>query len=204
MSGMEWNKIFAAVLVAGIVAMLSGFVAGKFVHPDELEANAFPIEGVSSGVAAIAKPKGPAPIMHLIAQANVEKGKKLSQACAACHSFDKGGPAKVGPNLWNVVGGPKASKGGFSYSSTLAEMGGAWSYDSLNKFLYKPKSYVPNTKMNFIGLKKPEDRAAMIAWMRTLADTPPPLPTQGQIDEEIAELAPPEAVDEPAAEEAAH
>ncbi len=194
MSSFELNKIFAAVLVAGIVAMLAGFVAEKVVHPEELEKDAVEIEGSAmvSGGGEI-KAQLPEPAIHLIASADIARGAKLTKACAACHSFEKGGPIKQGPNLWGVVGSNKASKAGFSYSTAMTEHGGKWSYTQLNHFLWKPKKFIPGTKMTFVGLKSPEDRAAVIAWLRTNSDNPPPLPTEAEIKAEQAELAPPEA-----------
>ena len=192
MSGLEFNKVFAAVLVAGIVAMLSGFVAENLVHPHALEGDAVAIDGEAADAGGGAtKAAFPEPILGLLAAADVAKGEKISKACAACHSFDKGGAAKVGPNLYNVLGGPKAHMGGFAYSDTLKGMGGTWTYADLNQFLWKPKSLVNGTKMNFAGLKKPEDRAAVIAWLRTLSDSPKALPGEGEISAEAAKFAAP-------------
>lgn len=183
--GMKFNKIFAALLVAGIVAMLGGFVSKTLVHAETPDKPGFPVEAAEGGTgAAAAAPKGPEPVLGLIAAANVEQGQKLAKACAACHTFDKGGPNRVGPNLWGVVNRAKGKHEGFSYSSAMAEKGGAWGYADLNHFLYKPKDYVAGTKMTFAGIKKPEDRAAVIAWLRTLADSAPALPSQGEIDAE--------------------
>ena len=190
---LEFNKIFAALLVAGITAGTASFVSGLVMHPHELEEDAVPIEGVEVVAGAPAGPTGPEPVLHLIAAADVARGEKLSKACAACHSFDKGGANAVGPNMWNVLGRTKASHAGFSYSDALSGMEGQWGYEELNKFLYKPKDYVPGTKMNYIGIKKPEDRAAMIAWLRTLHDGSPALPSDAEIAAEKAELAPEEA-----------
>ena len=188
---MELNKIFAAVLVAGIVAMLGGFVSKQFVHAEPLAAQAYPIEAteVSADASAAAAPSGPEPILALLATANVEQGQKLAKACAACHAFEKGAPNKVGPALWGVVGAEKGKHAGFSYSSAMASKGGKWTYADLNHFLWKPKDFVAGTKMTFAGLKKAEERAAVIAWLRTLADSPAPLP--GAAD--IAAEAPPAA-----------
>lgn len=190
MSSFELNKIFAAVLVAGIVAMLSGFIAEQMVHPHGLETNAVEIEGapeVSAGGAA--GPTLPEPILDLIATADVAKGQNLSKACAACHSFNQGEAAKIGPNLWNTVG---ANKGGhdFAYSDDMKKHGGTWTYEELNHFLWKPKSLIPGTKMTYIGIKKPADRAAAIAWLRTLSSSPKPLPTEAEIAQEKADFAP--------------
>lgn len=167
---MEQNKILAAVLVAGITAYLAGFISHGFYHSDIPEENAYHIEvaDVSNAAAVTATPKGPEPIADLIATAEAERGKKLSRACAACHTFDQGGSNGIGPNLYGVFGRAKASHGGFSYSDALKDLGGSWDVDALNHFLYKPKDYAPGTKMNYIGMKKPEDRAAMVAWLKTL------------------------------------
>lgn len=206
MGGMEFNKIFAALLVAGIVAMLSGFVAKKLTTAHELEENAYKIEGVETAAGGGSKKvKLAEPVLAMIADADVARGQKVSKACAACHTFDNGGANGVGPNMWNIIGRAKDSVGGFTYSGTLKEQGGnTWTYAELNKFLWKPKKYAPGTKMNYIGLKKPEDRAAMIAWLRTLAPSPKPLPSTAEIAAEEKELAPPEAEkaeEEPAVEE---
>lgn len=166
---LENNKVFAAVLVAGIVAMLAGFIAKKVVHSEELAEDAYPIEVAEvTASGAPAAPVGPDPIANLIAAADITKGQKLSKACAACHSFDKGGPNKIGPNLWNIYNAPVAKKSGFAYSDALIAHGGKWSVDELNAFLWKPKKHIKGTKMNYIGMKKPEDRAAMVKYLQSL------------------------------------
>lgn len=202
MNNMEFNKIFAAILVAGIIASLSGFISHKLVHPHELQENAYKIEGVAAeagaGPAVAAKPE---PVLALLASADVAKGEQTAKVCATCHTFSKGGANGIGPNLWNVVNHDKGAHAGFAYSDTLAKMDGNWTYANLNKFLWKPKAYVEGTKMNFIGLKKPEDRANVIAWLRTLSDSQPGLPGEADIAAENAELAPPAAVEEAAAPE---
>lgn len=199
MSSFEMNKIFAAVLVAGIAAMFSGFIADHIVHPHAPAEDAVFVEGAPVEAGGPVAPQLPEPVLHLVAEADPARGEKLSRACAACHSFEKGGPVKTGPPLWDVVGGPRAAKD-FAYSEGMEEMGGRWSYTDLNKFLWKPKKFIEDTKMNYIGLKKPEDRAAMIAWLRTLDGSPAPLPSQAQIEAEKAELAPPEDTEPEAGE----
>lgn len=201
MGGLEFNKIFAAVLVAGIIAGLAGFVAKIMVHSEKLEQDAYTIEAAEDGAGgATAAAAMAEPILAMIASADAARGEKVAKACAACHTFNKGGANGVGPNLYNVVGGPKDHAAGFAYSGALLETGGAtWTYAELNKFLWKPKKYAASTKMNFVGLKKPEDRAAVIAWLRTLSDSPKGMPGAGEIAAEEAELAP-KVEEAPAAE----
>ncbi|MEM6811291.1 MAG: cytochrome c family protein [Pseudomonadota bacterium] len=192
MGGIEFNKIFAAILVAGITAMLAGFFSEKIVHPEKLKENAFKIEGVESAEVA-QKIDLPEPILAMIETADIERGAKISKACAACHSFNKGGANGVGPYMWDVVNREKQVVADYKYSGVLDDVGDpVWNYSELNKFLWKPKKYTPGTKMNYIGLRKPEDRAAIIAWLRMLSDSPAALPTAAEIAAEEAELAPPE------------
>lgn len=191
------NTIFAAILVAGIVGMLSGFISRLIVTPEFPHEDAFAIEVTeSAGAGGAAGPIGPEPILGLIATADVAKGESLHKQCAACHDFTKGGANRVGPNLWGVVGRKHGSHEGFAYSDDMKAHPGNWTYSDLNHFLWKPKSFIAGTKMNFIGIKKPEDRAAIIAWLRTQSDSPAALPSEGEIAAEQAELAPPAAAEE--------
>jgi cytochrome c len=179
---MESNKILAALLVAGIIASSSGFIAEKIMGShDGGKVVMHKVEAATASAPEVAEP-----VLALIAGVDPKRGEKLSRACASCHTFDKGGKNGSGPNIWNAVGSPKSSNSEFAYSKALQEFGGHWSYDELNKFLWKPKKYIKGTKMNFVGIKKPADRAAMIAWLRTLADNPAPLPSAAEIAAEAA------------------
>lgn len=168
---MKQNKILAAFLVAGIIAMISGFASHILYHPAHLEQNAFPIavaeaaEPAAAGAAAA--PATAEPIDALLATADAANGEKLAKVCAACHSFDNGGPNKVGPNLFGIVGANKAHKSDFNYSESLKAKGGTWTTADLNEFLWNPKKFVAGTKMTYAGMKKPEDRAALIKWLET-------------------------------------
>jgi cytochrome c len=199
---MKFNVAFAALLTAGIIAMLAGFISGKLVSPHKLKEDAVKVEAAASGAGgAAAAPAMPEPILAMIATADIERGKAVAKACAACHAFEKGGPNGVGPGMWGVVGNKKQVHEGYTYSGTMDDNGEPdWTYESLNKFLWKPKAYAPGTKMNFIGVKKPEDRAALIAYLRTMDDAPEPLPTEAQIAQEQKDLAPPAPAKAPAAE----
>ena len=102
--------------------------------------------------------------------------KKFIKNAGSCHNYEKGSRDKVGPNLWNIVNRSKASMDGFAYSDALAKSEGIWSYEELAAFVYKPKEYIVGTKMNFAGLKKVEDRANLVFFLRDQSDNPEPLP----------------------------
>jgi cytochrome c len=114
-------------------------------------------------------------MVEMIAAADPATGEKVFGKCKACHGVEQGGPNKLGPNLWDVIGRPKAAAEGFSYSAALKGLGGEWTYEALDKYLENPKAVAPGTKMSFAGLSKPQDRAAVIAYLRAHGDNPPPL-----------------------------
>lgn len=184
---LEFNKIFAAILFAGIVAYLAWFVSDELIHPHVpekavIEIDTSALEAANAGGAAA--PTGPEPILAMLEGADAAKGEALAKACLACHGFEKGGPNKVGPNLYGIVNNAKAHKADFAYSDTIKEMaakGDHWTYQNLNAFLYKPSGYAPGTKMSFPGLKKAQDRANVIAYLRTVADAPAAMPSQADI-----------------------
>ena len=185
MASLEMNKIAAGILCAGLFAMVAGKVGSAIVHPEQLEENAYKVE-IEEVATTAEEPKGPAPvepILGMLAGADVAAGEKGFKKCAACHTVNDGGANKVGPNLYGVVNAAKGGKDGFAYSDALAGFSepAEWTYSSLNKFLKKPKEYIAGTKMNYAGIKKASDRANMIAYLRSLAGTPAPLPTEDEI-----------------------
>jgi len=182
-SSLEINKIVGAVLTAGVVAMTAGFVAElMFPHEEHQEPvyriAAAPEDGGAAGEApAEAAAPGLQPVAPLMAAADPAAGESAAKKCSSCHSFDKGGPNKIGPNLWGVVDRQIAGAEGFSYSDALQGLSDqAWTYENLNAFIAKPKDFAPGTKMSFAGLKGVEDRAALIAYLRAQSDSPLPLP----------------------------
>lgn len=183
--------------------MLGGFIADQIIPTQTLEKDAIAIEGTADshgGGAAEEGPKFAEPVLGLIAAADAEKGGKIAKACAACHSFEKGGAVKQGPALWGIVNHAKGTASGFDYSEGLKAKGGDWDMASLNQFLKKPKKFVEGTKMNFAGVAKVQDRADLIAWMRQQADSPAADPSEADIAAEIELYAP--KVEEHAAEAA--
>ena len=109
------------------------------------------------------------------AAGDAKKGKKVFNKCKACHTV-KAGKNKVGPPLWDIVGRTKATAEGYKYSDSLKAIGGEWTYDALNAWLFSPKDFAKGNKMKYAGMKKTEDRANMIGFLRSLADEPAPLP----------------------------
>jgi cytochrome c len=173
----NFNTVAGCILASALFAMVVGKVSNAVVHPHKLDKPALAVADEAPTAVAAAPAAELAPIGPQLAGANAEAGKALfMKQCFTCHTSDKGGANKVGPNLWDIVGRKKASHEGFSYSSALQAKGGDWSYDDINHMIQKPTAFVKGTKMAFAGLAKEKDRADVIAYLRTLADTPKPLP----------------------------
>ncbi len=188
MNSMTLNKIAAAVLLAGVVAMTTGFVT-RLIHPaaggghgggahgEEQRVLAAYVKEDGADAGGPAKPAGPEPIVGLLAAADVASGEAFfKKRCTACHVATKGGPNKVGPGLYGIVGNDIATHDGFKYTDVLTGLPGNWTYQELNKFLFKPKAYAKGTKMAYAGIKKAEDRADVIAFLRSMDDAPEALP----------------------------
>ncbi len=183
MSGFELNKIAAAVLLAGIIAILVSFVADALYQPElEPKKRGYEIAGADAFVAGSGssttkqKADKPVDILQFMANADAQAGAKLTKKCMACHSFDQGGGHKVGPNLYGVLGRDIASASGYAYSDALKAIGGKWDYQKLSEFLHKPKKFAKGTKMVFAGIKKPQQRADLIMYLRSLGSGSIPIP----------------------------
>jgi cytochrome c len=175
MSSFEWNKIIASVLTAMIVAMVTGILASEIVRPKHLENPAYVPPGAEAGAHAAAPAGGaqPAsaaePIEQYMAKADPKRGESVAKVCLQCHSFEKGGANKIGPNLYGVMEENIAGKSGYQFSSALAaHKGEKWDPDKLNVWLAKPQEFAKGTKMSFPGLQKPQDRADVTAYLESL------------------------------------
>ena len=176
MSDLQFNKIAGAVLATGLAIVGLNIISEGIFAPDHAAKPGYVIavaetaEGGDAGAAA-----GPPDWGTVLPAANVAMGATVSKKCASCHSFEKGGANGTGPNLWSVVGRDAGTHAGFAYSEPMVAHG-AWDYDALDAFLAAPQKVVPGTKMSFVGLKKQDDRIALIAYLRSMADAPPAIP----------------------------
>jgi cytochrome c len=180
MDSFELNKIMGAVLGTLMFVMGIGFLAEAIYHPIEDRGPGYALPEPELAEAAAPEEAAPAvPIGVLLASASVDRGASAVRKCQSCHSFGEGEANKQGPNLYHIVGASKAHMEGFAYSDILLQQkaeGQVWSYENLNAFLENPKGYAPGTKMNFAGVRSPEERADILAYLQTLASDPVPFP----------------------------
>ena len=177
------NMGVGALLGTVFVLMSVSIASEGIFHSGHPEKEGFAIvaeEGGGEGAGGGEEAKS-TPIATLLASADATAGETAFKKCASCHTSEKGGPNKVGPGLWDIVNRPVAAHEGFSYSAGMTTFSEGhkvvWDYDHLSYFLEAPKKHVPGTAMGFAGLKKEDERANLIAYLRTLSDNPAPLPT---------------------------
>jgi cytochrome c len=175
-NSLEMNKIFAAILTAGVTFGAAGVIGRLIVHPTPLKESAIQI-GEPAPVQAIAAIAAPAlePIKALLASANVQNGQQLAQRqCASCHSFNEGGRSGVGPNLYGIIGAKHAHIEGFNYSAAIRAMANKpWTYEDMNAWIANPRAYAPGNKMTYAGMASVQNRADLIAYLRSISPNAP-------------------------------
>lgn len=177
MDSFELNKILGALLATCLGVLTLNIAAGAIFTPGKLEKPGYAIAVPDKpGATDTAKPEPAEPLPVRLASSDPGKGQGAAKQCAACHTFEKGGPNRVGPNLFGIVERAKGSVPGFNYSAALKAKGGNWTYEDLDLFLAAPKGYLPGTSMSYAGLARGGQRADLINYLHTLADKPVPLP----------------------------
>jgi cytochrome c len=171
MSSFEWNKVIASVLTAMLIAMMCGILASEIVRPKPLDKPVYVVAVTESSGGAAGKEAaaGPEPIAPLLDKADAKKGQTLAKVCLQCHTFEKGGPNKIGPNLFGVAEENMAAVAGYQFSAAMeAHKSDKWDPEKLNQWLYKPQAFIKGTKMTFAGMPKTQDRADVIAYLESL------------------------------------
>ena len=180
MDSFEWNKIAGAVLGTLIFVLVVKFTTEAIFEVPKPVKPGYVVEGVTEE-ASTSSTTAPAEEVipdwgTVLPKADAAAGQKISARCEQCHDLSKGGPNKIGPNLWGVLGRARATHPGFSYSGAMSASHDIWSLDNFFKFIKSPGAYVPGTKMSFAGISSEQDRLNLIAWLRTQADSPLPIP----------------------------
>lgn len=194
------NRTFQAVVSAfwlAFLAVLGVNIIGDLIMPEKetVEKFGYPVEVPEVQAVAAAGPADTARpnIIPLIAVASVDDGAAGFRKCTSCHTVQEGAKPMTGPNLHGVVGRPVGSLPGFNYTDSLKSIGGEWSYQKLDDYLENPKHLAPKGSMNFAGLKKHEERAAVIKFLMSNSPAAPPLPEVPADAPAAAEAAPAEA-----------
>ena len=174
------NKIIVSIVLAVILVMGINKIADSIFYVEKPEKSAYQTEDVTATAGTITSEtnlenSGSGNIMALFASASIAEGEKIFKKCAACHTIAKEGANKIGPALWGVLGRKVGTTPDYKYSKAMSEYGKSWSFEEMNGFLRKPKEWVKGTKMSFAGLKKENERAAIILYINNNSDNPLPI-----------------------------
>lgn len=178
MDSFELNKIAGAVLFTCLALLTLNIAAGAIFAPPKVVRPGYEI-AVPEQAAQEAAPAAGAqdqPVEVVLANADPKRGETAAKKCATCHTFGKGEPNKVGPNLHGVVNRPKASLPNFNYSAAMKAKGGTWTFDDIYHFIANPKGFIPGTSMSFAGVPRANERGDIIAFLNTQSDSPAALP----------------------------
>lgn len=178
MDSIEINKYAGALLGALLAIFGSRTFADILFHAEQPEKPGWELASTAPADKAPADaPKAEiVPIAVRLTSADAAAGENAFRKCASCHTVDKGGPNRVGPNLWGVVTADKGVHEGFKYSSAMAAKEGNWTFEALDGFLTAPKAWLPGTSMGFAGVRDDQERANIILYLRSLSDSPAALP----------------------------
>ena len=206
MSDLTFNKIAGAALATGLAIIGLGQLSAGVFGSEKPAKPGYLVEVAEEGGGGAAVVETLPDWGTVLPTADVEAGKAVFAKCSSCHSIAQGGPNGTGPDIWGVEGRKPGSHPGFAYSTSMTEFGAKqaiWDYDSLYEFIKAPAKYMPGTKMTFVGLKKPEDRINVIAYMKSQGGTLPiPAPDPSRAPGAAAAAAAPATV-APAATDAA-
>lgn len=181
MDAFQFNKIAGGVLTAALLIFGGRTLASMALKEPHAEKPGYviPVKAAAATAGAAAAAFNPKTIVEGLKKAaagNVEAGRDVFKKCAACHTPNKGGENKVGPNLYGIIGRKLGSHAGFAYSDAVKNKGGDWTYESAAAYLYNPKDSIPGNKMAFAGVQDTQDLVDVLAYLRTLDDSPKPLP----------------------------
>tara|TARA_B100001971_G_C17934215_1_gene404282 strand:- start:33 stop:563 length:531 start_codon:yes stop_codon:yes gene_type:complete len=174
------NKIIVSIVFAIILVLGINKIADSIFYIEKPEKSAYQLSSITNVASTTASEissenSESGNIMALFASTSAADGAKVFKKCLACHSIEKGGPNKIGPNIFAVLNRRAGSVSGYKYSKAMAAYEKVWSFEEMNGFLTKPKDWIKGTKMSFAGLKNAKDRAAVILYLNKNTDNPLPL-----------------------------
>ena len=169
MSDLTFNKVAGAVLATGLAIVGLREISSGVFAPHPVEKPGYAIEVAEEAGAGGAAAEAPIDWGTVLPTADIKAGEAVFAKCKSCHTIEAGGPNGTGPNLHGILGKKSGQHAGFAYSPAMIEHGthGVWTFQETSEFLKAPQKHLPGTKMTFVGLKKPEDRINLLAYLNT-------------------------------------